>query len=58
MSSRSWPPTTYSPRSSVAAPIINSALEQFALERLAIVRYHDAYLDALGSEGRRFQKEA
>ncbi|GAB5901177.1 DNA-binding protein [Mycolicibacterium mageritense] len=34
-------------------PIISSALEQFALERLAIVRYHDAYLDALGSQGRK-----
>ncbi|OBB06438.1 hypothetical protein A5731_16585 [Mycolicibacterium conceptionense] len=34
-------------------PIISSVLEQFALERLAIVRYHDAYLDALAFNGRK-----
>jgi hypothetical protein len=39
-------------------PIINSALEQFGSEQLAIVRYHDAYLDALASEGRSYPTEA
>lgn len=33
-------------------PLITSVLEQFTTERMAIIRYHDAYLDALASEGR------
>lgn len=33
-------------------PLITAVLEQFTYERLAITRYHDAYLDALASEGR------
>lgn len=34
-------------------PLITGVLEQFTTERMAIARYHDAYLDALASEGRR-----
>lgn len=33
-------------------PLITSVLEQFTIERMAIIRYHDAYLDALASESR------
>lgn len=33
-------------------PLITSVLEQFTTERMSILRYHDAYLDALASEGR------
>lgn len=33
-------------------PLITGVLEQFTTERMAITRYHDAYLDALASEGR------
>ncbi len=33
-------------------PLITGVLEQFTTERMAITRYHDAYLDALTSEGR------
>ena len=33
-------------------PLITGVLEQFTGERMAITRYHDAYLDALASEGR------
>lgn len=33
-------------------PLITGILEQFTTERIAITRYHDAYLDALVSEGR------
>lgn len=33
-------------------PLITAVLEQFTIERLAIVRYHDAYLDALSSESK------
>jgi len=33
-------------------PLITSVLEQFTMERMGIIRYHDAYLDALASEGR------
>lgn len=33
-------------------PLITGVLEQFTTERIAITRYHDAYLDALASEGR------
>lgn len=33
-------------------PLITGVLEQFTTERMAITRYHDAYLDALSSEGR------
>jgi hypothetical protein len=33
-------------------PLITGVLEQFAIERLAITRYHVDYLDALASEGR------
>ena len=32
--------------------LITGVLEQFTTERMAITRYHDAYLDALASEGR------
>jgi hypothetical protein len=32
-------------------------LEQFTTERTAIVRYHDAYLDALASEGRQVRED-
>ena len=34
-------------------PLITGVLELFTTERMAITRYHDAYLDALSSEGRR-----
>ncbi len=33
-------------------PLITAVLEQFTIERLAITRYHDAYLDALASESK------
>jgi len=33
-------------------PLITAVLEQFTIERLAIIRYHDAYLDALASESK------
>ena len=33
-------------------PLITAVLENFTIERLAIVRYHDAYLDALSSESK------
>jgi hypothetical protein len=33
-------------------PLITGVLEQFTTERMAITRYHDAYLDALASQGR------
>ncbi len=33
-------------------PLITSVLEQFTTERMSIIRYHDAYLDALASESR------
>lgn len=33
-------------------PLITGVLEQFTTERMSITRYHDAYLDALTSEGR------
>lgn len=33
-------------------PLITGVLEQFTTERMAIMRYHDAYLDALASEER------
>lgn len=33
-------------------PLITGVLEQVTTERMAITRYHDAYLDALTSEGR------
>jgi len=32
-------------------------LEQFTTERMAIVRYHDAYRDALASEGRQARED-
>lgn len=38
-------------------PLITAVLEQFTMERMAITRYHDAYLDALQSEGRRQSDE-
>lgn len=37
-------------------PIITAVLEQFTMERMSISRYHDAYLDALASEGRERQR--
>ncbi|MFB1298480.1 hypothetical protein ACAG24_023470 [Mycobacterium sp. pW049] len=33
-------------------PLITGVLEQFTHERIVIARYHDAYLDALASEGK------
>lgn len=30
-------------------PLVTAVLEQFAIERMSIIRYHDAYLDALGA---------
>jgi hypothetical protein len=33
-------------------PLVTGVLELFTTERMAITRYHDAYLDALASEGR------
>jgi hypothetical protein len=39
-------------------PLIIGVLEQFTSERIAITRYHDAYLDALASEGRQPQEDA
>ena len=39
-------------------PLITGVLEQFTSERLAITRYHDAYLDALASEGRQPREDA
>lgn len=38
-------------------PLITGVLEQFTTERMAITRYHDAYLDALASEGRQPREE-
>ena len=38
-------------------PLITGVLEQFTTERMAIVRYHDAYLDALVSEGRQARED-
>ena len=34
-------------------PLVTGVLELFTTERMAITRYHDAYLDALASKGRR-----
>lgn len=39
-------------------PLITGVLEQFTSERLSITRYHDAYLDALASEGRHPRDES
>ena len=39
-------------------PLITGVLEHFTTERMAITRYHDAYLDALASQGRQSQEEA
>lgn len=33
-------------------PLITAVLEQFTTERMSVIRYHDAYLDALASESR------
>ena len=33
-------------------PLVTAVLEQFAIERMSIIRYHDAYLDALASESK------
>ncbi|PND54172.1 DNA-binding protein [Mycobacterium sp. ENV421] len=38
-------------------PLITGVLEQFTTERIAITRYHDAYLDALASEGRQARED-
>lgn len=39
-------------------PLITGILEQFTSERLSITRYHDAYLDALTSEGRHHPEDS
>lgn len=39
-------------------PLITGVLEQFTTERMAITRYHDAYLDALASESRHPRDES
>lgn len=39
-------------------PLITGVLEQFTSERPGITRYHDAYLDALASEGRQPREDA
>jgi DNA-binding transcriptional MerR regulator len=39
-------------------PLITGVLEQFTTERMAITRYHDAYLDAVASEGRQPREDA
>ena len=38
-------------------PLVTGVLEQFTTERMAIMRYHDAYLDALASQGRQPREE-
>lgn len=39
-------------------PLITGVLEQFTSERMSITRYHDAYLDALASQGRQPREDA
>jgi hypothetical protein len=51
MSFGHWPHDRFS-SSLRGQPLITAVLEQFTIERMSIIRYHDAYLDALASESK------
>ncbi|TDK94630.1 DNA-binding protein [Mycobacterium paragordonae] len=42
----------------VGRPVVTSILEKFTIERMALQKYHDAYLDAVSSHGRPMSGDA